>query len=293
MNVIAAHRVLHFDRFSLDFVRGCLRAGEQDIELRPKSFEVLCYLVRNAERLVAKQELLDAIWPNVIVTGDSISQCIRELRGKLGDGSHSLIKTVSRRGYLLNAAVSAKDPRCPANESEATLPESLQAVPGVRRRIRLPVHQAVACTVIIAAAFLVAESWAIYRPDRTPTKSFIKLKPEKPPTVAQFDGIWRAEFSNNDFCTQKSSTGLWRISQGVVKSGMRDGKLSGTLSSAGELRVTWPALIDPALTNVGSAKLEGHRGEGKWDGQHDCGGQLTLTRAPAPSNAALVRPARP
>ena len=70
MNVVAAHRVLHFDRFSLDFVRGCLRAGEQDIELRPKSFEVLCYLVQNAGRLVAKQELFDAIWPNVIVTGD-------------------------------------------------------------------------------------------------------------------------------------------------------------------------------------------------------------------------------
>jgi DNA-binding winged helix-turn-helix (wHTH) protein len=279
MNVIAAHRVLHFDRFSLDFVRGCLRAGEQDIELRPKSFEVLCYLVHNAERLVAKQELLDAIWPNVIVTGDSISQCIRELRSKLGDSSHSLIKTVSRRGYLLNAAVSAKGHQRPVNESEATLPGPLRAVLGVRRHIRLPVHQAAAFTVIIAAAFLVAESWAIYGPDRTPTKSFIQRKPEKPQTVAQFDGIWRAEFSNNDFCTQKSGTVLWRISQGAVKSGMKDGKLNGTISGTGELRVKWPALIDPALTNVGSAKLERDRGQGKWDGQQDCGGAFTLTRA--------------
>jgi DNA-binding winged helix-turn-helix (wHTH) protein len=282
MNVIAAHRVLYFDRFSLDFVRGCLRAGEQDIELRPKSFEVLCYLVRNAGRLVAKQELFDAIWPNVIVTGDSISQCIRELRAKLGDSNHSLIKTVSRRGYLLNAAVSAKDHRCPVNEPEATLPEPPRAVLGARRRIRLPVHQAGAWTVIVAAALLVAESWAIYGPDWAPTKSFAQLRPERPQTVGQFDGIWRAEFSNNDFCAQKSRTVLWSISQGVVKSAVKDGKLSGALSGTGELRVTWPALIDPALTNVGSAKLEGDRGEGKWDGQQDCGGALTLTRASAP-----------
>jgi DNA-binding winged helix-turn-helix (wHTH) protein len=281
MNVIAAHRVLHFDRFSLDFVRGCLRAGEQDIELRPKSFEVLCYLVHNAGRLVAKQELLDAIWPNVIVTSDSISQCIRELRAKLGDSNHSLIKTVSRRGYLLNAAVSAKDHRCPVNESEATLPEPPRAVLGMWRRIRPPMHQAGAFTVIMAAAFLVAQSWAIFGPDWALTKSFAQLRPEKSQTVGQFDGIWRVELSNNDFCTKKSQTLLWTISQGVVKPGMKDGKLSGMVSATGELRVTWPALIDPALTNVGSAKLEGDRGEGKWDGQQDCGGAITLTRTSA------------
>ncbi len=281
MNVIAAHRVLHFDRFSLDFVRGCLRAGEQDIELRPKSFEVLCYLVRNAGRLVAKQELLDAIWPNVIVTSDSISQCIRELRSKLDDSNHSLIKTVSRRGFLLNAAVSAKDRRYPVNEPEATPPEPLRAMLGLWRRIRLPLHQAAAFTVIITAAFLVAESWAVYGPDRTPTKSFTQPKPEKPPTVGQFDGFWRVEFSNNDVCAQKSITMLWSISQGVVKSAKKDGKWSGTLSGMGELRVTWPALVDPALKNVGSAKLEGDHGEGKWDGQQKCGGAFTLTRVAA------------
>jgi|SoiMethySBSTD1v2_1073268.scaffolds.fasta_scaffold46889_2 DNA-binding winged helix-turn-helix (wHTH) protein len=279
MNVIAAHSVLHFDRFSLDFVRGCLRAGEQDIELRPKSFEVLCYLVSNAGRLVAKQELLDAIWPNVIVTGDSISQCIRELRAKLGDSNHSLIKTVSRRGYLLNAAVSAKDHRSPKNEPEATRPEPQRALLAVRRRIRLPVHQAGAWAVIVAAAFLVAESWAILGPDWALTKSFAQLKPEKLQTVGQFDGIWRAEFANNEFCTQKIHTTLWSINQGVVKGAVKNGKLSGTLSGTGELRVTWPALIDPALTNVGSAKLEADRGVGKWDGQQNCGGAFTLARA--------------
>src|SRR6266568_4129981 len=102
---VAMPRALYFDKFSLDLGRGCLRAGDQDIELRPKTFEVLKYLAANAGRLVTKRDLYEAVWPNVIVSDDSIAQCIRELRGKLADDNHSLIKTVSRRGYLLDATV--------------------------------------------------------------------------------------------------------------------------------------------------------------------------------------------
>src|SRR5215813_8779547 len=105
---VAAPRALYFDRFSLDLARGCLRTADQDIELRPKAFDVLKYLATNAARLVTKQELYDAVWPNVIVSDDSIAQCIRELRSKLGDINHSLIKTVSRRGYLLDTTVTAQ-----------------------------------------------------------------------------------------------------------------------------------------------------------------------------------------
>src|SRR5499426_2132120 len=124
----AAPRILYFDRFSLDFVRGCLRTGDQDVELRPKAFEVLKYLAENAGRLVAKQDLYDAIWPNVIVSDDSIAQCIRELRGKLGDDDHSLIKTVSRRGYLLDATVTANAPPQPV-PAAATAHEKVQLAP--------------------------------------------------------------------------------------------------------------------------------------------------------------------
>src|SRR5215203_6794477 len=96
-------RLLHFDRFTIDLRRGCLRQGDRDIGLRPKPFEVLCYLASNAGRLVPKQELLAAVWPAVTVSDDSLVQCIRELREKLGDDQHQLIKTVSRRGYLLDS----------------------------------------------------------------------------------------------------------------------------------------------------------------------------------------------
>jgi len=97
---------------------------------------------------------------------------------------------------------------------------------------------------------------------------------EKPEPAGQFDGVWRVEFANNEFCTEKSRTGLWSIRQSVLKAG----ETGGTVSSTGELRVTWPALFDPTLTNRGAVKLEGDRGEGRWDGQLQCSGVLTLMR---------------
>jgi DNA-binding winged helix-turn-helix (wHTH) protein len=98
-------KVLRFDRFTLDLKRGCVLAGGQDISLRPKAFKVISHLAKNAGQLVAKQELCEAVWPNVTVSDDSLVQCIREIRQKLGDDDHTLIKTVARRGYLLNASV--------------------------------------------------------------------------------------------------------------------------------------------------------------------------------------------
>ena len=60
---------------------------------------MLRHLATNAGVLVSKQALYEAVWPNLAVSDDSLVQCIRELRQKLGDSEHRLIKTVARRGY--------------------------------------------------------------------------------------------------------------------------------------------------------------------------------------------------
>jgi DNA-binding winged helix-turn-helix (wHTH) protein len=49
--------VFSFDGYILDLTRGCVRNADREIELRPKSFELLHYLVTNAGRLIAKDEL--------------------------------------------------------------------------------------------------------------------------------------------------------------------------------------------------------------------------------------------
>jgi TolB-like protein/DNA-binding winged helix-turn-helix (wHTH) protein len=96
-----------FEAYTLDLRRGCLRKVDREIDLRPKSFEVLRHLVENAGRLVSKDELVKTVWPDVLVTDESLTQCVSEVRRALGDGEQRLIKTVPRRGYLFAASVSS------------------------------------------------------------------------------------------------------------------------------------------------------------------------------------------
>lgn len=94
-----------FDGYTLDPARASLRCGADEIELRPKSFDVLRYLVENPGRVASKDEIFAAVWSNVIVTDDSLVQCIREIRQALKDDAQRLIKTIPRRGYLFDAPV--------------------------------------------------------------------------------------------------------------------------------------------------------------------------------------------
>jgi TolB-like protein/DNA-binding winged helix-turn-helix (wHTH) protein/cytochrome c-type biogenesis protein CcmH/NrfG len=98
---------LRFDRYVLDLARGCLLKDGDEIALRPKTFAVLRHLVENAHRLVSKDELFAAVWPNVAVTDDALVQSIGELRRALGEAGARLIKTVPRRGYRFEADVTA------------------------------------------------------------------------------------------------------------------------------------------------------------------------------------------
>lgn len=104
--------LFQFGDFIVDMRRGCLREGAREIELRPKTFALLRHLLVNAGRLVPKEELIEAIWPNVIVTDDSLARCVSELRQAIGDAEQRVIKTVPKRGYLFAASLAgANDDR--------------------------------------------------------------------------------------------------------------------------------------------------------------------------------------
>jgi DNA-binding winged helix-turn-helix (wHTH) protein/fermentation-respiration switch protein FrsA (DUF1100 family) len=95
--------VVRFDVYTLDLQRCSLRRGGEQIELRPKAFDVLRYLVANWGRVIGKEELISAVWPGLFVTDDALVQCVRDVRQALSDEAHRLIKTVPRRGYLFTA----------------------------------------------------------------------------------------------------------------------------------------------------------------------------------------------
>jgi DNA-binding response OmpR family regulator len=81
----ASGRGSHRVRVNVTARTACLRGDDQEIELPPKAFEVLRHLAENAGRLVPKHELREAVWPKVLVGDNTLMQCIRELRKKLGD----------------------------------------------------------------------------------------------------------------------------------------------------------------------------------------------------------------
>ena len=109
--------IFQFGEYTLDIAQGCLRTADREVDLRPKSFEVLRCLVENVGRLVTKDELIKAVWPNMIVTDELLARCISEVRQAIADADQKIIKTVPRRGYRFSSPVSQH----PENADTATV----------------------------------------------------------------------------------------------------------------------------------------------------------------------------
>jgi TolB-like protein/DNA-binding winged helix-turn-helix (wHTH) protein len=130
--------------------------------LEPKAIEVLVFLARRAGRVVAREELLSAVWPGVIVGDDALTQAIIKLRKALGDEAHrpAYIETISKRGYRLIAPVTFGSPE---QQGTPDLPPPGAHAPGVwspvRRRPLIWAGGAVIVLVLAAVGvFLGSES---------------------------------------------------------------------------------------------------------------------------------------
>jgi len=97
--------MVQFAEFTADRASGRVWRGQVELQLRPKTFEVLDFLISNPGRVVSKDEILKTVWRGVFVTEDSLTRCISEIRSVLGDINQHLIRTVPKRGYLLDARV--------------------------------------------------------------------------------------------------------------------------------------------------------------------------------------------
>ncbi len=111
--------------FNLDLERLSVHGPSGQIDLRPKCFDVLLYLASNTGRIIGKDELINAVWPDVMVTEDSLTHCISEIRHALGDKQKTIIKTVARRGYLVDGPVAASEDAIEDCGSHALLTDHL------------------------------------------------------------------------------------------------------------------------------------------------------------------------
>src|ERR1700722_10402031 len=99
-----------FECFGLDTANQCLIRSGAPIDLAPKPFAVLRYLVENPGRLITHDELLDALWPETYVQPQVLRTYVLELRKVLGDdaGQPRFIQTLPKRGYRFMALVTER-----------------------------------------------------------------------------------------------------------------------------------------------------------------------------------------
>lgn len=86
----------------LELADGVLKdASGRVIALRPQSMKVLMYLAERPEKVVHRDELIEAVWGEVHVTDDSLAQCIGDIRKAVGDETRQTLQTVPKIGYRL------------------------------------------------------------------------------------------------------------------------------------------------------------------------------------------------
>ena len=160
-----------FGQFVLDPARRTLSRADSPVSLTPKAFDVLLFLVQNPNRLVTKEELLQAVWGDTVVEEGNLTQYISHLRKALGDDSEDirLIVTIARKGYQFTARVTVAEAadiakyatlQVAATETSETdarpvefpAKEKVTKLPSARFRSRKR-FAAVALLAVIAAAF--------------------------------------------------------------------------------------------------------------------------------------------
>src|SRR5262249_39704799 len=108
--------IYEFGGFRLEPAERVLLKDGQPVALTPKAFDLLVCLVENTGRLLPREELLKAVWPDSVVEEANITVNISGLRKVLGDGPDGLpqIETVPKKGYRFRTAVKVATAPTPA-----------------------------------------------------------------------------------------------------------------------------------------------------------------------------------
>ncbi len=120
-------------KVTLDRRLGCLEDREgKPQHLRPKSYRVLEVLAERRGELVSKDALAAAAWGDMAVSDESLSQCISDIRRAMGKNDAGLLRTVPRRGFVLEPEPTVAERRpVPAHRNAAVAALVLASVTGL------------------------------------------------------------------------------------------------------------------------------------------------------------------
>lgn len=114
--------IYHFGRFAFDEKHGLLRRDGAELRVQPKVIDLLCVLIHQHGRVVPREVLSRALWPDAIVTEASLVRVVKLARRALDDDSREqrVIQTLHRRGYRFVADVRSENAG-PASEQERAI----------------------------------------------------------------------------------------------------------------------------------------------------------------------------
>src|SRR6516162_5272043 len=97
----------HFEEFALDTDRRELHRGSEMVSIAPQVFDRLDYLIRNRERVVSKEDLINAVWNGRVVSDAALTTRLNVARSVVGDSGEEqrLIKTLQRKGFRFVGSV--------------------------------------------------------------------------------------------------------------------------------------------------------------------------------------------
>ena len=118
-----------FEEFAFDIDRRELHRGAEVVSITPQVFDLLEYLIRNRERVVSKDDLINAVWNGRIVSDAALTTRLNAVRAAIGDtgDEQRLIKTLPRKGFRFVGQV--REAREVAGPNPGDPPESALALP--------------------------------------------------------------------------------------------------------------------------------------------------------------------
>jgi TolB-like protein/DNA-binding winged helix-turn-helix (wHTH) protein/Tfp pilus assembly protein PilF len=140
-----AGHLYRFGQFALDSRKRMLSRADSPVSLTPKAFDVLLFLVQNPNRLVTKEELLQAVWGDTFVEEGNLTQYISHLRKALEDNSEDtrLIVTIARKGYQFTPDVTVAETADTAIEAATQLSTAESSLADTQPALRPPADEAV------------------------------------------------------------------------------------------------------------------------------------------------------
>src|SRR6266436_4907104 len=134
-----------FGQFALDSRKRTVSRADSPISLTPKAFDFLLFLAQNPNRLVTKEELLQAVWADTFVEEGNLTQYIYHLRKALGDNPEDarLIVTIARKGYQFTADVTVAEAADTAKQAAAQISTAKSSLADTQAALESPADEAV------------------------------------------------------------------------------------------------------------------------------------------------------